>query len=89
MPVSPAAIGVAMAGCDSPPATMRSRPATTLMHFFRREIELEQFYGDEPFAFGVVAAKDGSESSSTNLVKHAKRAERIGRRTAGLFRVQR
>jgi hypothetical protein len=54
-----------------------------------RQVELEEFDGDEPFALRVVAAKDGSESSSTNLMKHAKRAERIGRRTAGLFRVQR
>jgi hypothetical protein len=59
------------------------------MSLLWRQVELEEFDCDEPLALRVVAAKDGSESSSTNLMKHAKRAERIGRRTAGLFRVQR
>src|SRR5262245_61038444 len=56
-----------------------------LMRDVRRQVEREQLYGDQPLAFRVVAAKDGSKSSSTNLMKHAERAERI---RSAVFRVQ-
>jgi hypothetical protein len=59
------------------------------MHLLGRHVELEEFDGDEALSLCVVSAKHGAESAGANLMKHAKRSERIGRRTAGVFRVQR
>ena len=63
-------------------------PGDELMRDVRLKVELEELYRNETFAFRVVAAIDGSESASANLMKNAKWSERIGRRTAGVFRVQ-
>ena len=48
-----------------------------LVHLLGRHVELENFDGDEPLSLRVVPAIHGAESSSTNLMKHAKRSERI------------
>jgi hypothetical protein len=56
------------------------------MHLLGRHLDLEELDGYEALTLGIVAAKNGSESPSTNLMKHAKRAERI---RSAVFRVQR
>jgi hypothetical protein len=60
-------------------------PGDELVRGVRRQVELEQFYRNETFTFGVVAAINGSESTSANLMKNAKRSERI---RSAVFRVQ-
>jgi hypothetical protein len=53
-----------------------------------RQVELENFDGDEAFPLRVVRAKHRSQGPCTNLMKNTKRSERVGRRSSGSFRVQ-
>jgi len=71
---------VRQVGVDDP-----LEPGDELMRNVRRQIQLEQLYRNEAFAFGVVAAINGSESTSANLMENAKRSERI---RSAVFRVQ-
>jgi hypothetical protein len=59
------------------------------MHPLRRQIEREQLDGDETLALRVVRAKHRSKSAGTDLMQNTKRPERIWRRSAGRFPVQR
>jgi len=59
-----------------------------LMDALGRQIEREQFDGDEAFALRIVRAKYGTKSPGTDLMKNTKRSERVWRRSAGSFRVQ-
>jgi hypothetical protein len=59
-----------------------------LMHALGRHVQLEDLDGDETLPLRIVATKHGSEGASTNLMKNAKRSERIGRRAARGFRLQ-
>ena len=59
-----------------------------LMDPLGRQIELEELDGDEPLVLRIVGAKHRSKSPRTDLMKNAKRSERVRRRSAGSFRVQ-
>src|SRR6185436_65358 len=54
-----------------------------------RKIDTKNFDGNEPILFRLVGAKDRAKSTGADLVKHAKRSESVGRRSAGSVRVQR
>ena len=54
-----------------------------------RQVELKQLDRGEPVLVRIVGAEDRSQRASANLVEHAKRTERVWRRGAGRFRVQR
>ena len=53
-----------------------------LMHALGREVEGEQFDGDEPVAHGIVRAEHGTQSAGTNLMKNTKRSEGVRWRSA-------
>src|SRR5262247_2267126 len=55
---------------------------------FGRQVDAKNFDGNETILLWLVSAKHGAKSTSTDLVKHAKRSEGIGRRSAGSIRVQ-
>ena len=59
-----------------------------LMNTLGRQIELEEFDGDETFALGIVRPEDWSKGPRADLMKNTKRSERVWRRSAGSFRVQ-
>jgi hypothetical protein len=58
------------------------------MRPFRRQIQSEEFDGDEAVLLGLIRAKDGAESTGANLVKYTKRSECVRRRGTGSVRVQ-
>ena len=58
------------------------------MHALGRQVEPEQLDGDEALALAIVRAKHRSQRPRTDLMKNTKRSERVGRRSAGSFRVQ-
>ena len=59
-----------------------------LMHALRRQIQAEQFDGDEPVAIGLVRTEHRAQRTGTDLMKHAKWTEGIRGRRADSFRVQ-
>ena len=59
-----------------------------LVHLFGREVEPKQLNSDEALATCIVAAEDGAERSSADLMKNLKWPERVRRRSAGGVRVQ-
>jgi hypothetical protein len=46
---------------------------------FRRDVETEDFYGDQPVTYGLVGSKDRPERANADLMQHPEGAER-GRR---------
>jgi hypothetical protein len=54
-----------------------------------REIETEQFDGDEAILLGVIGAKYRAKSARTDLMENTKGSEGVRRRGAGSVRVQR
>ncbi len=59
-----------------------------LVHALRGEIEREELHRDEPIAVGVVGAVHRAQRAGAQLMQNAKRAERVGWRSAGNVRVQ-
>ncbi len=59
-----------------------------LMHAFGRQIETEDFDGNQAIAIGFVRTKDRTQSPGTDLMENTKRTERVRRRRAGSVRVQ-
>src|SRR4051794_22547447 len=60
-----------------------------LVRAFGWQIEAEQFDGDESILLRLIGTKHGPERARTDLMKHTKRPESVGRRSAGCVRVQR
>ncbi len=59
-----------------------------VMNAFGRQIQAEQFDRDQPIALGFVRTEHWTQSTSADLMKHAKWTEGIRGRSAGSFRVQ-
>jgi hypothetical protein len=55
----------------------------------RRQIEPQDFDRDQPRPIGIVGTKDRTQRSGTNLMQDPERSERVRRRGAGSFRMQR
>jgi hypothetical protein len=60
-----------------------------LMHPLGRQVETEPLHRDEAILFRLIRAKNGTESTSADLMEDTKRPESVGRRSAGSVRVQR
>jgi len=58
------------------------------MHALRRQIEREQFDGDQAIALGIVRAEQRPQGPRADLMKNTKRTERVRGRRPGSFRVQ-
>jgi hypothetical protein len=58
------------------------------MQSFRRQFEPQHLDGDQPRLFGIERSKDRTERAGTDLMQDPERAERVGRRGAGSFRMQ-
>jgi len=59
------------------------------MHALGRQIEFEELDCNEAFPLRVVSAEDRAQRPCPDLMKNTKRSERVWRRSAGWFRVQR
>ena len=77
-----------MAECVRSAAIRRSKSATSSVHALGREVEAEEFDGDELVLLRIVGSKHGAERARANLMENAERTERVRRRGAGSFRVQ-
>jgi hypothetical protein len=53
-----------------------------------RQVEPEEFDGNQTLAIGVVRTKDGTQSAGANLMENPERAEGIERRRIRSVRVQ-
>ena len=53
-----------------------------------RQVESEQFDGDQSLAFGIERPKDGTQCASADLMKNPERTEGVWKRSTGSFRVQ-
>ena len=60
-----------------------------LMHALGRNVQAKQLDRHEPILIGFVRAKNWSKRSGSNLMQDAKGTERVGKRRATGFRVQR
>jgi hypothetical protein len=60
-----------------------------LVEALRRQIEPQDLDRDQPRPIGIVGTKDRTERSGTDLMQDPERAERVRRRGAGSFRMQR
>jgi hypothetical protein len=59
------------------------------MHPLRRPIESKQLDGDEAVSLRIVGAENGTERARPYLMKNPEWSERVWRRDAGNFGVQR
>jgi len=59
-----------------------------LMDAFGRQIEPERLDRDEPIAFGIVRAKDGTYSTGANLMENPEWTENVWRRRSRSVRLQ-
>ena len=59
-----------------------------LMDTFGWQIEPEGFDGDEPIAFRIVRAKDGTYSTGANLMENPEWTENVWRRRSRSVRLQ-
>ena len=78
-----------MAGCVRSASIRRFELGDELMPALGRQVEFEEFDGDESLARRVVRTKHRTQRAGTDLMKNAKRTERPWMRSAGSFRVQR
>jgi hypothetical protein len=53
-----------------------AQPVGDLMRPLRREIELDHFDRNQPAAFRIFAAKNGTKAARADLMQHAEAAER-------------
>ena len=59
-----------------------------LVQAFGRQIEPEQFDGDEPIAIGIERSKHGPQSAGANLMENPEWTESVWRRATRRVRVQ-